>query len=154
MSLEILLVPLAIAATGGIAEIMKKRVERQSTFQYVLIQTRMKDEALLKKALQEWDTQFRQIGEGEQIQVDSNSEAVFTVGEEGRYLLVLPETEDQEKYAKWIENLEKSYTHYLQQEVYTRLLERAEEQGMVLEKEELMQDDSIQLTYVINQNKV
>jgi len=154
MSLEILLVPLAIAATGGIAEIIKKRVERQSTFQYVLIQTRMKDEALLKKALQEWDTQFRQIEEGDQIQLDSDREAVFIVGEEGRYLLVLPETEEQEKYTKWIENLEKSYTHYLQQEVYTRLRERAEEQGMILEKEELMQDDSIQLTYVINQNKV
>ncbi|WP_172195828.1 hypothetical protein [Saccharibacillus qingshengii] len=150
MSLEILLVPLAIAATKEIAEAIMRQTDRQKDVGYAEIQTRMKDQNLLKQALKEWDTDFRQVEDIASLRLDTQNEAVFMVNEEGRYLLLLPQTADLEKYASWIEDVERSYTHYLQQAVYRKLLERAEERGMTLEKEELMQDDSIQLTYVLN----
>lgn len=149
MSLEIVLVPLAIAVTKEVVEGIANRSQRNDQ-DYTVLPTRMKDESLLLQALEEWSCSFRKAETLDSLQTNNENEVTFIVNEEGCYSLVLPKTADIMAFEEWIEKVEGSYTHYLQQRVYQHLLEKAKEQGMILEKEELLEDHSIQLTYLVN----
>lgn len=150
MSIEIVLIPLALALTKEVAEGLSNYMENGKS-DYILMETRMKDESLLKQALEEWSCSFRQVEAVDSLKLTNENEVTFLVNEEGCYSLVLSKLADKNAYMEWINNIETSYTHYLQQSVYQNLIEKAKEQGMILEKEELLEDNSIQVTYVINQ---
>ncbi|MFS1515375.1 hypothetical protein V1503_02480 [Bacillus sp. SCS-151] len=147
MSLEIVLIPLAFALTKEIVEGISEFRENQ----YTIIETRMKDENLLKQALEEWDCSFRQVEEPLDLKIIYDNEVTFIIGEQGCYSLVLPNSADKGEYMEWISNVEESYTHYLQQSVYQNLIYKAKQQGLILEKEEVLEDNSIQVTYILNQ---
>lgn len=149
MSIEVVLIPLAIAITKEIAEGISNRTENKKS-NNICIDTRMKDETLLKKALEEWSCSFRQVETPDALKTVNENEVTFMINEDGCYMLVLPDTADQKAFSEWIENVEKSYTHFLQQSVYLNLIEKAKDQGMILEQEELLEDNSIQLTYIVN----
>lgn len=149
MSLEIVLVPLAIAVTKEVVEGISSRLEKKDQ-DYTIIPTRMKDESLLKQALEEWSCSFRKAETLDSLQANNENEVTFMINEEGCYSLVLPKTADIKAFEEWVEKVEGSYTHYLQQRVYQHLLEKAKDAGMILEKEELLDDHSIQLTYLVN----
>jgi len=51
---------------------------------------------------------------------------------------------------EFIRHLQEEYTSIVQQETYLSLLERAKEQGLVLETEEVSSDNSIILTFKVN----
>lgn len=150
MSIEIVLIPLAIALTKEVAEGISRYTEKKHK-DCIVLETRMKDEELLKKALEEWSCAFRQIDTLDSLKSLNENEITFMLDEEGRYLLVLPESSDRNAYLEWLDKVETSYTHYLQQRVYQNLIEKAKNKGMVLENEELLDDNSIQLTYILNQ---
>lgn len=147
LSLEIVLVPLAIALTKEIAEGISEHLEKK--MKHVILETRMKDEELLKQALEELDCSFRKIDSKEMISSITENEVTFLQGDDGCFSLVIAESADNHRYINWLKTLEETYTHYLQQKVYQTLLERAAERGLVLEKEEFFEDNSIQITYVL-----
>ncbi|MGD8191872.1 DUF1257 domain-containing protein [Brevibacillus ginsengisoli] len=151
MSIEIVLIPLAIALTKEIAEGISNYTDKIKN-DYMMIETRMKDESLLKQALGEWSCSFRQVETVDSFKFDNENEVTFLLNEEGCYSLVLPNSADQEAFTKWLNNVEQSYTHLLQQRVYQDLIEKAKKQGMIMEKEEVLADNSIQLTYLLNQS--
>ncbi|GIP11210.1 hypothetical protein J1TS5_33800 [Paenibacillus macerans] len=151
MSLEIVLIPVAIALTKEIAEGISRKLENREN-NLLILETRMKDEALLKQALEDWDCSFRTAEGVEAVKFASSvtNEVIFTINETGCYTLILPETADQGAYEEWIANVEQSYTRLLQQKVYQNLVEKARSQGLILEQEERLRDRSIQLTYILN----
>lgn len=149
MSIEIVLVPLAFALTKEIAKGVSQWSENKD-MDFIVLETRMKDEVLLQQALEEWSCSFRKVEALEEFQLNYDHEVTFLLNEEGCYSLVLPGTADRESFTEWVEKVEASYTHYLQQSVYQNLIEQAREQGLILEKEELLEDNSIQVTYILN----
>lgn len=150
MSLEIVLIPVAIALTKELAEGISRALENKEG-RYLVLETRMKDEQLLKQALDDWDCSFRSLGSVEEVVFPSQgvNEVIFLVNQAGCYSLVLPETADQTAYEEWLSNVEASYTRLLQQKVYQTLTEKARDQGLILEQEERLGDRSIQLTYIL-----
>ncbi len=149
MSIEIVLIPLAIALTKEVAEGISSYAAKKQK-DCIVLKSRMKDEELLKKALEEWSCSFRQVDTLESFKSLQENEVTFMLDEEGNYLLVLPKSAERTAYLDWLEKVETSYTHYLQQRVYQNLIEKAKNKGMVLENEELLEDNSIQLTYILN----
>lgn len=151
MSVEIVLIPVAIALTKEIAEGISRRLENKDN-EILILETRMKDELLLKQALEDWNCSFRSIDHFKEITfpLQGNDEVIFMLNSTGRYSLVLPQTADQTAYEEWLSNVEDSYTHLLQQQVYQKLIERAPENGLILEQEERLADRSIQLTYILD----
>jgi hypothetical protein len=147
MSIEIVLIPLAIALTKEVAEGISSYAAKKQK-DCIVLKSRMKDEELLKKALEEWSCSFRQVDTLESFKSLQENEVTFMLDEEGNYLLVLPKSAERTAYLDWLEKVETSYTHYLQQRVYQNLIEKAKNKGMVLENEELLEDNSIQLTYI------
>lgn len=147
LSLEIVLVPLAIAITKEIAEEISEHLEKKK--QHKIFKTRMKDEELLKQALEELNCTFRKINSTELISSIKKNESAFLRAEDGCFSFVATVTNNNQEYIHWLESVEETYTHYLQQKVYQTLLERAAERGLILEKEELFEDNSIQITYVL-----
>ncbi|KHF31918.1 hypothetical protein CM49_05842 [Paenibacillus sp. P1XP2] len=150
MSIEIVLIPVAIALTKEIAERVSKHLETKGEAGCMIIETRMKDETLLSQALEEWSCSFRKVESIDHFELGKENEVAFLVDEEGCFSLVLPESANREAFTEWVEKVERSYNHYLQQSVYRNLLERAKEQGMILEVEEVLDDNSIQVTYILN----
>lgn len=151
MSIEVVLIPVAIALTKEIAEHVSKRLETKGQVSYMIIETRMKDETLLSQALEEWSCSFREVESIDSFELGKENEVAFLVDEEGCYSLVLPGSANREAFTEWVEKVERSYNHYLQQSVYRNLIERAKEQGMILETEEILEDNSIQVTYILNE---
>ncbi|XMA23857.1 hypothetical protein M9428_02190 (plasmid) [Bacillus bombysepticus] len=149
MSIEIVLIPLAIALTKEVAEGISSYAAKKQK-DCIVLESRMRDEELLKKALEEWSCSFRQVDTLESFKSFQENEVTFMLDEEGNYLLVLPKSAERAAYLDWLEKVETSYTHYLQQRVYQNLIEKAKNKGMVLENEELLEDNSIQLTYILN----
>ncbi|MFP4976515.1 hypothetical protein ACE6ED_14010 [Paenibacillus sp. CN-4] len=152
MSIEIVLIPLAIAVTKQVAEAVSVHREKLQA-RHVILETRMKDEVLLREALEEWSCSFRQVEHTdslESLEWSMANEVTFLQQENGSYSLVLPQGADVTAYTEWVDNVETSYTKHLQQKVYRNLIEQAREQGMVMEKEEVLEDQSIQITYVLN----
>lgn len=152
MSIEIVLIPLAIAVTKQVAEAFSVHREKLQA-RHVILETRMKDEVLLREALEEWSCSFRQVEHTdslESLEWSMANEVTFLQQENGSYSLVLPQGADVTAYTEWVDNVETSYTKHLQQKVYRNLIEQAREQGMVMEKEEVLEDQSIQITYVLN----
>lgn len=149
MSIEVVLIPLAIALTKEIVEGISKQLQHGGQ-RYTILPTRMKDEALLEQALNDWSCSLRKAESADSITFGGEREATFIVNEEGGYDLILPESADREAFAEWVEKVELSYQHYLQQSVYSSLIEKAKEQGLILETEEVLEDNSIQVTYILN----
>lgn len=152
MSIEIVLIPLAIAVTKQVAEAVSVHREKLQA-RHEILETRMKDEVLLREALEEWSCSFRQVEHTdslESLEWSMANEVTFLQQENGTYSLVLPQGADVTAYTEWVNNVETSYTRHLQQKVYRNLIEQAREQGMVMEKEEVLEDQSIQITYVLN----
>lgn len=152
MSIEILLIPLAIAVTKQVADSISNYTENKRN-EFKVIETRMKDEALLKQALEEWSCLLRQVESLDSLKLSNENEVTFLLNQEGCYSLVISTTADEQAFRVWVDNVEKSYTHYLQQRVYQNLIEKAKEQGLILEKEELLEDNSIQVTYILNEQQ-
>jgi hypothetical protein len=146
MSLEILLIPLAIALTKEIAEALTENKHDN----FMKIETRMKDQTLLELAIADWNCTFREIDTIDKLKPIGENEATFIKSEDGTFILVVNELAKKEDYEKWITDVEESYTHHLQQSVYMKLVTNAKERGLIIEKEVVLEDNSIELTYIIN----
>ena len=145
MSIELLLVPIAIAVVHSIGRSRREQLEPTGTF---CIDTRFKDSLLLEAALSEIgctsvtkaSSVDTAIG-GAQIGFERNEDGVFEAWFRGN--IAIPRAQ------AFISAVDEAYVRLVQQQVYRRLLERAHERGLLLESEQVLDDNSVLLTFAI-----
>ncbi len=156
MSIEIVLLPLAIAAVSAW---QAKREADAAGRQVVSVGTRMKNEGLLEAALADTgatvsrdDTGLRAEwmaapGAGTQARF---LQARFTRDANGIWVVRVHGDATVEQATELVQMIDAAYGRRVQQEVLTRLRERAPEVGMTVESETVEEDDSVVLTLTVS----
>ena len=148
MSVELALLPIAIAAIGAIAN--RRRAQRQAAETSLSLDTQMADPRILQAALGNCGCQSVSTG----ANVDSatpGARIVFEPGENGAFIAVFIGGISSAQAESFLANLYDEYTRLVQQDVYQKVIERAAAKGLVLETEEIQQDDSIVLTFCVQE---
>lgn len=142
MSIEIVLLPLAIAAVSAW---QAKREADEAGQQVVAVETRMKNEGLLEGALADSgatvtrdDTGIAADWRGLPARFAKNAHGIWAVRVGGGATL--------EEATELVKAVDAAYGRRVQQEVLTRLRQRAPEVGMTVESETVEDDDSVLLT--------
>jgi len=152
MSIEVLLIPLALAALAGGARMMQEAAPesvKASTDVSSAIQGRTvaKDRRMLEKAL---------VGLGSSVTVDGETLAAAL---EGREILFNPDAEGvywakadagawRERFEHLLSSVDEEYGRQVQLDVYRKVIARAAERGLQLEMEQRDGDNAIVLTFV------
>jgi len=147
MSVELALLPIAIAAIGAIASRRRARQQAETSFS---LETRMTDPRMLQAALENCGCQSVSTG----ATVDSaiqGARIVFEPGENGAINAVFFGGIASIQADEFIASLYCEYTRLVQQDVYQKVVERAAAKGLSLESEEIQQDDSIVLTFCVQE---
>lgn len=147
MSIELALLPIAIAVMGALANRKQKRLEQEMTNSFSL-PTRIKDARLLQTALQNCGCQSVSTG----VTVDSEVQGariVFEPTEHSGFNAVFVGGIPTDQAEDFLDSLYSEYTRQVQQAVYEKLKDRAAAKGMILESEELQDDDSVVLTFCV-----
>lgn len=147
MSIELALIPVAIAITQSIGSRLEKKVESDKTFS---IPTIMKDEKVLRKALDSYGCTSQLVEEKNMVTKVGDIKIVFHQDAEGVFEALFDSDIPFETAEEFIRHLQEEYTSIVQQETYLNLLEKAKEQGLILETEEVSSDNSIILTFKVN----
>lgn len=146
MSIELALIPIAIALTQTIGTKLGERMNDENSYS---LKTIMRDEELLYKALENYGCNASLL-DGEKMESTvGNLRLLFQKDEQGTFDLIADQSISAEHSAQFLKQLEEEYTHLVQQQTYLRLLERAKEQGLVLETEEVGGNNSIVLTFKV-----
>lgn len=144
MSVTLALIPIAIAVAGAIAT----RKESQDHPNSFCLGTRMKDENLLKAALENYGC--RSVAMRETIDSTLNGTRIlFERNEQGVFEAAFIGDISTEHAQTFLVELDEEYTHLVQQQVYENLLSRARQRGLVMESEEVQEDNSIVLTFKV-----
>ncbi|MBO1515416.1 DUF1257 domain-containing protein [Metabacillus bambusae] len=143
MSIELVLIPVAISVTQLASNRFEKKFENRSSYK---LQSFMNDEILVKKALEQYGCSYRTEDHALSIEdfnigLLKNDDSVFEA--------IFDSTIKLEDAQQFLSNLEEEYTHLVQQETYKKLIQRAKEQGMVLETEMVNEQNSIVLTFKV-----
>lgn len=151
MSIELALLPFAIA---GIAAMANRKKPNQAAQNLVLSpiyrETRMTDPNLLHLALQ--NCGCRSVVSG--MTVDSTIEStriVFEPVEGSVFSAVFTGDISSTQADEFLASVFTEYTRQVQQQVYQKLIDRAAAKGMILEAEELQEDDSIVITFCVQE---
>ncbi|HHW39156.1 MAG TPA: hypothetical protein GXX18_18295 [Bacillales bacterium] len=147
MSIELVLIPVGIAVAQSIGAM----IEKNSTNETYKIQTVMKRQHLLQKAIEQYGCDVHEINKQNCETEIGDIKIYFQQGEDGIFEAVFDETVEMEHALEFIENLHSEYKYLIQQETYQKLLQEASEKGLVLESEERQQDRSILLTFNVSQ---
>lgn len=149
MSLEIILIPLAIALVTQAKSKAKENALNESSHQ-VAVETRMKNLELLQNAM-------RNIGctttmhEGE-IAASLNATAfTFKKNSQGIWAARFIAGTSLEIAEQIIGQIDKAYGIEVQAEVLRKIKERAPQSGMTLESETINEDSSVTLVLAVNQ---
>lgn len=143
MSIEIVLLPLAIAAVS--AWRAGKAEEDSANPRIVTVETRMRDEGLLELALN--DTGARVTTANKEITADwLGIRSVFRRAEDGVWRVALTGDVDEKRATEIALSVDRAYGLRVQQAVVARLRERAEVAGMRIESEHVEDDASILVT--------
>lgn len=152
MSIEVLLIPLALAALAGGARMLQETAPesvKTSSGVSTAIQARTvaKDRMMLKEAL---------VGLGSSVTID---EETLTATLEDREILFAPDAEGvywakadaatwRERFEHLLSSVDQEYGRQVQLDVYRKVIARAAERGLQLEMEQRDGDNSIVLTFV------
>jgi len=142
MSIEIVLIPIAIAVTQLASNRLEKKIENKESYK---LQSFMNDESLVKKALEQYGCSFRT--EDKTLSIED-----FKIGflqNEESFDAIFDSTIKLEDAKQFLTNIEEEYTHLVQQDTYLKLIKRAKEQGLILETEEVNENNSIVLTFKV-----
>ncbi len=143
MSVSLALIPIAIAVAGAISARKEEQQDPPSSFR---LETRMKDEDLLKAALENYGCKHVVTGET----IDStlgDTRILFERNGQGSFdALFVGQVSDQHANA-FLTELDQEYTHLVQQQTYQNLLLRAKERGLVMESEQVQEDNSVVITF-------
>ncbi len=154
MSVEIILIPIALkvgtmALVGAAGLVAARRLASDDSEQVICFETQFKDIALLQKALQDFDCPF--VLDGEQVQSNhGQARLIFAPDEQGVFNAYLVGNASIEEAETFLYALHDQYKRLVQQQSYETLLRRANEQSMVLEREEVLEDNSVVLTFTVS----
>ena len=142
MSIELALLPIAIAAVTAWSSRNRSRPQGEKSF---LIETAFADEKTLKEALVALGCQGTVSAEGVYSKLGT-SRIIFARQQDSRFdALFLGDIKESDA-CRFVEQLTVEYGKLVQQEVYQRLLEKASQHGLVYEREEILADNSIVVT--------
>ncbi|MGK7873195.1 MAG: hypothetical protein AB4426_07750 [Xenococcaceae cyanobacterium] len=148
MSIEVILIPLALGA-GSIALARRVAARGQVTANpenVLCFETQFKDLRLLQKSLQGLDHPCRL--DGSQVQSSHGGDRlVFALNQQGTFDAYFVSTAVNEAKA-FLSKLDNQYRRLVQQQSYETVVRRAEEQGMILEQEEVSEDGTVVLTFL------
>lgn len=141
MSIEVVLVPLALAAFSAWQASRLETVEGRTACQ---VATRMRDEGLLTQALS--DTSAATHRDGDRLVADwQGVQAVFTRGADGVLQVHFTGDIDEARAVAIVTAIDHAYTRRLQLAVVERIRERAPAAGMSIASETVEEDDSVVL---------
>ena len=149
MSLEIILIPLAIALVTKVQSNAKENTPNASSHQ-VAVETRMKNQDLLQNAM-------RNIGctttmQGSEIAASLDSiYFTFKKNSQGIWSARFVAETSVEVAEQIIGQIDKAYGIEVQAEVLRKIKERAPQSGMTLESETINEDSSVTLVLAVNQ---
>lgn len=142
LSVVLALVPVALAV--GALTAARKTAAAQGHVALV-IQTRMRDDELIVQALKTLGCAAELSSAG--IRATRNRfEFAFSRSEDGVLQARFGPDVSPEEAEAFVQDLDDEYARLVQERVYRRVVERAEEYGMTLESEEVEEDNSILLT--------
>lgn len=146
MSVEIILLPIAVAAVSAW---QAKRSADEAGRQVVAVNTRMRNEHLLQRALT--DTQATVTRDDDVLTATwPHTQGRFTRDDQGVWSAHFAGDTDQEQATTLITAIDTAYGRHVQHEVLTRLRERAPEVGMEVESETTEDDHSVTLVLNVN----
>ncbi|MFS0646959.1 hypothetical protein [Siminovitchia sp. 179-K 8D1 HS] len=142
MSIELVLIPVGIALVQGASSL----IEKKSGHTYS-IQTVMKRQDLLQKAIEQYGCDVYEINEQNCQTEVGNIKIFFRQNDKGIFEAVFDESVQAEDALEFVDHLHAEYKYLIQQETYQKLLQHAEEKGLELESEVIQKDRSILLTF-------
>jgi hypothetical protein len=148
MSIELVLVPAAIAAYGAYKTL---RAERSSAGTVCEVQTRMRDEGLLVAALQETSARVSTIGTGILRAQWQEVTAEFTRDSDGIWRTVFTGNVDEARAVGIVQAIDTAYGRQVQRVVVQRLKERAPQAGMTVVSQTVEQDDTVMLVLDVDE---
>ncbi|KKK39993.1 hypothetical protein WQ57_01615 [Mesobacillus campisalis] len=147
MSIELVLIPVAIAVSQAIGSNIQKRMEENKIY---AVTTIMKDPQLLQKALLNYGCATSLLEENEMSSEIGDVKVMFQINSQGIFEALFEKGIPEEAALEFLTNIQDEYTSLVQQDIYLKLLERASGQGLVLESEEVNNNNSIVLTFRVN----
>ncbi|KPB03423.1 hypothetical protein [Bacillus sp. CHD6a] len=145
MSIEIILIPVAIAVTQAVAS---ELVQQTSRSIYIL-PTIMKDSVLLQQALDNYGCQTTSIDYDHLSYKIGDIQIIFQYSENQTFEAVFKKDIPREAAEEFVERLHEEYTSLVQQKTYKMLVERAKEKGLILETEHVNKQNSIVLSFQV-----
>ena len=142
MSIEIVLIPLALAAVSAY---QAKKSADEAGQQTVAVGTRMKNEHLLQEALADSGASVR-ASSGELVADWGAVEGRFVKDASGIWAVHFSGSTTSEEAMALVKSVDTAYGRRVQQEVLARLRQRAPEVGMSVESETVEDDQSVTLT--------
>lgn len=146
MSIELILIPMALAAVSAW---QAKNASDDDGRQVVAVGTRMRDDRLLQFAIV--DTGAQVARQGDVITATwHDSQGRFTRDANGIWAAHFVGDISLDTASDLIADIDTAYGRHVQQEVLTRLRERAPAAGMAVESETVEDDHSITLVLNVN----
>ncbi|HLS66219.1 MAG TPA: hypothetical protein VK029_04405 [Pseudogracilibacillus sp.] len=143
MSLSVFLLPAALAITTGLAGQLEQQVEQGEFYK---INTNMKDEQIMQQALENRGNAVTVTDD--QIEASIGKvDIYFQRQEDNTISAIFHKDVAVEDAREFIKNTYEEYTHVVQQNTYEKLLQRAENEGLVLQTETKQKDNTIVLTF-------
>lgn len=147
MSLSVLLVPAAIGIGTSIVSYALQSETVEGAF--CQVDTSMKDESILKKALSNYGCS---VQEKEQIEsAVGEIEFVFQKQQNGTMSALFHQEMELEDAQEFIKGVQKEYKRIVQKQTYEKLMERAKEEGLILESENKNGEESLVLTFQVRE---
>jgi UDP-N-acetylglucosamine enolpyruvyl transferase len=153
MSVEMLLIPIVIAAVGtagtGVS-IFSSNKEISKDKNIMVYETKMKDKELLKNALEVFG--HKPFLEENLIDIDLDEyNLIFQLNEQNIFEAVFQGDITEEQAQVMVSNIYDEYTKLVQERVYYKVLENIKDYDIDLESESVHDDNSIVLTLNIRE---
>ena len=151
MSASAILVPMAIsmiAAAITPTKAKKQLAEAQQEHKPVCFETNFNDANLLLQTLQEHGLQVTVEGDCFVTQFDDARIVYRRLSEDGPFVMDIGEVGDAQCLIDELDSIEKEYNGNVQTYTYQRLMNNLPN-GMVVESEQMMEDNSILLTLTV-----
>lgn len=149
MSIEVILIPLAIGVVASIAEgYGVKKIQPQSGD--INLETRFKDSNLLLKTLNEYGLKPKKTSSNGYAVRFSDGDIIYNRRSENvPFSMTIKNIKDQDALVKELHEIEKEYNGNVQEYTYKRVLSNLPE-GMEIENEEVLEDNSILITLSVD----
>lgn len=148
MSIIISINPIIIEGSNNETCLTASEIEQKYPNCKEKIRTKIRNEDVLIKALKKLGAENNvTIGSSPKTSIGSN--IVFLKNEAGTFDILFMGLLLRGEAKTFRDNLEEEYGNLIQEYVYEKLKQNAEEKGMILENEEMQADQTIVLTYRI-----